>query len=61
MPIDALSWTRETAAALRETAASAHSLGLASPAELRITGTATALAKQELHKLGIRGMENTKF
>jgi hypothetical protein len=61
MPIDALSWTKDTAAALRDSAAAASSLRLAKPVELRITGTATPLAKRELQKLGVRVAEHVKF
>jgi hypothetical protein len=61
MPIGALSWTQSTATALRDSAASARRLGLAREVELRITGTATPLAKQELQKLGWRVVENVRF
>jgi hypothetical protein len=61
MPIDALSWTQGTAIAMRDSAAGARRLGLAAQVELRITGTATPLAKQELQKLGWRVVENVRF
>lgn len=61
MPIDALSWTPDTAKALRASAAAARRLGLSSQVELRITGTATPLAKKELAALGWHVVENVKF
>jgi hypothetical protein len=61
MPIDALSWTPDTARALRECAAAARRLGLSRQVELRLTGTATPLAKKELQALGWTVAENVKF
>lgn len=61
MPIDALAWTPSTASVLRESAADARRRNPAAGVELRITGTATALARKELATLGWRLVENTKF
>jgi hypothetical protein len=61
MPFDAVSWTQTTAKTMRNSAAVAGRTGPARPIELRITGTATAMAKQELQKLGIQVVENAKF
>ncbi len=61
MPIDALAWTSTVASVLRDSAADARKLGLSGPVELRITGTATPLAKKELQALGWRVVENVRF
>jgi hypothetical protein len=60
MPVDALSWTPATAAVLRGSAADARRLR-PGRVELRITGTATPLAKKELQALGWRLAENSRF
>jgi hypothetical protein len=46
---------------LRESASDAKAIKHPGPVELRITGTATPLAKKELRALGWRVVENTKF
>ena len=61
MPIDALSWTETTAAVLRDSAADARRIAATGRVELRITGTATPLAKKELKALGWRVVENARF
>ena len=61
MPVDALAWTPTIAAVMRDCAADARKLALAGPVELRITGTATPLARKELQALGWRVVENVKF
>jgi hypothetical protein len=61
MPIDSLSWTETTARAMRRSAADARALGGSGRAELRITGTATALAKKQLQAMGWRVVEAVKF
>jgi len=61
IPIDALAWTENTAPVLRESASDAKAIKHPGPVELRITGTATPLAKKELRALGWRVVENTKF
>lgn len=60
MPLDALSWTQDTARVLRDSAAAARRLGR-SEVELRITGTVSPLAKKELQAMGWRVVENAKF
>lgn len=61
MPIDALAWTATVSAVLRDAAADARKLAPKGQVELRITGTATALAKRELQALGWRVVENSRF
>ncbi len=61
MPIDALAWTPTISAVLRDSAADARRLAKNGQVELRITGTATALAKKELQALGWRVAENSRF
>jgi hypothetical protein len=61
MPLDSLSWTAATAAVWRECAADARRDSATGRVELRITGTATALARKELQALGWRVVENTRF
>ncbi len=61
MPLDSLSWTAATAAVWRQCAADARRVSPAGRVELRITGTATALARKELQALGWRVVENTRF
>jgi hypothetical protein len=61
MPIDALSWTQNTAAVLRDSAAGARRISTSDGVELRITGTATPLARQQLKALGWRMVENARF
>ena len=61
MPIDALAWTETIAGVLRGSAADARRVGVGGPVELRITGTATALARKELQALGWRVVERARF
>jgi hypothetical protein len=61
MPIDALSWTETTSAMLRGSAAEARKVSATGQVELRITGTATPMAKRELQALGWRVVENARF
>ena len=51
-PIDALSWTRDSAARFGTFTAARKALSAKARGELKITGTATALAKGELKKEG---------
>ena len=61
MPIDTLLGPRHTAPVLRDSAADAKAIKHPGPVDLRITGTATPLAKKELRALGWRVVENAKF
>ena len=61
MPIDALSWTQSPGSALTDSAADARRMSASGQVELRITGTATPLAKRQLQVLGWRTVENAKF
>jgi hypothetical protein len=61
MPIDALAWTQSTGGALRDSAADARRLVASGQVELRITGSATALAKRQLQGLGWKLVERAKF
>jgi hypothetical protein len=61
MPIDALSWPEDASRALRNAAADARRASSSGNVELRITGTATRLAKKELQTLGWRVVENVRF
>jgi hypothetical protein len=61
MPIDALSWPEDASRALRNAAADARRASSSRNVELRITGTATRLAKKELQTLGWRVVENVRF
>ena len=61
VPLDALSWTEATAAIMRDSAADARRSAPNGRVELRISGTATALARKELAALGWRVSENTRF
>jgi hypothetical protein len=61
MPLDTLSWTAATAPVWRECAADARRVSPTGRVELRITGTATALARKEFQSLGWRLVENTRF
>ena len=56
-----LAWTEANAAALRDSAADARHWTTTGQVELRITGTATPLAKKELAALGWRVVENSRF
>jgi hypothetical protein len=61
MPLDSLSWPAATAAVWRQCAADARRISATGRVELRITGTATTLARKELQALGWRVVENTRF
>ena len=61
MPIDILSWTTAASAALRDSTADARRISHGGTVELRITGTATRHAKQQLKALGWQVVENIKF
>jgi hypothetical protein len=52
VPIDALSWTPQTAAGFTEMSVSRRQYGAKVKAELRITGEATVLAKKQMRALG---------
>lgn len=52
LPIDALSWTENTARSMRDIVNQSRSAGFAGKSEMRITGQATALAKQQLQGMG---------
>ena len=57
---DALSWTENTARSMRDIVNQSRSAGFAGKAEMRITGTATALAKQQMQGLGWTVTDNYK-
>ncbi|MEW6451726.1 MAG: hypothetical protein AB1490_13810 [Pseudomonadota bacterium] len=61
MPVDALSWTETTSKALSDAAADAKRRVPNARGELRISGQATALAKQKLKALGWSVVENVRF
>jgi hypothetical protein len=61
MPVDALSWTETIATIMRDCDADAQKISATGRVELRITGTATALAKKELQTLGWRVVERDRF
>ncbi len=61
MPVDALSWTETTSKALSDAAADAKRRAPNARGELRISGQATALAKQKLKALGWSVVENVRF
>jgi hypothetical protein len=58
-PVDALSWTESTAAAMRAVEGDRKRHGIGS-AELRITGQATALARQNMKAMGWTLTENAR-
>ena len=51
-PLDALSWTEQTASAVTGLTEAARAQGFIGPMALHITGTATPLARKELKALG---------
>ena len=61
MPLDAVAWTETIAQVLRACAADARKHSRSGRVELRITGTATPLARRELRALGWRVAENARF
>jgi len=52
LPIDALSWTNNTARSMNDIVKAARAGGYAGKSELRITGQSTPLAKRKLKELG---------
>jgi hypothetical protein len=60
LPIDALSWTENTARSMRDIVNQSKTAGFAGRSEIRITGTATALAKQQLQSMGWTVTDNYK-
>jgi hypothetical protein len=60
MPIDALAWTEQSARALGNVHAAAKRDGLGGRIALRITGRATALARQKLQQAGWSLVENAR-
>jgi hypothetical protein len=61
MPVDALAWTENSGKSLTAAADDAKRLVPTARPELRITGQATALAKQKLKAMGWNVVENVKF
>jgi hypothetical protein len=61
MPVDALAWTETTGKALSDAAADAKRLVPNARGEVRISGQATAMARQRLKALGWTVVENVKF
>lgn len=61
MPVDALAWTDTISSVLRDSTTDARNSGLGGALELRITGTATRLARKELKELGWRVVERARF
>ncbi len=59
MPVDIISWTDTTARAFGESSNDLRKTGRAG--ELRLTGTATTLAKQRLKEEGWRVVENSRI
>lgn len=59
-PLDALSWTPETAARLEGFTKARNELVAKSRGEIRITGRATALAKKQLKAMGWTVVENQR-
>jgi hypothetical protein len=58
LPINALSWTDNTARSMKDIVDGARRAGHSGTADLRITGQATSLAKQQLQSLGWNVVEN---
>jgi hypothetical protein len=58
-PVDAMSWTQGTSGAMRNAAAAIRQGGFAQP-QLRITGQATARARQGVRELGMSVVENAR-
>jgi hypothetical protein len=61
MPVDALSWTETIANVMRDCNADAQKFSSTGRVELRIAGSATALAKKELQALGWHVVERDRF
>jgi hypothetical protein len=60
LPIDALSWTENTAHSMKDIADQAKRLGYAGKAEMKITGTSTPLARKKLKEFGWTVTDNYK-
>jgi hypothetical protein len=60
LPLDAVSWTKNTSKAMKDITQSLRRLPDHGKAELRITGQATPLAKQQLKALGWTVIDNTR-
>jgi len=58
LPLDALSWTENTARSMKNIVSDARSAGYAGRAEMRITGQATPMAKKALKDLGWTVVDN---
>jgi hypothetical protein len=61
VPIDALSWTRETAAGFGQVSADRKRIAPKARGELRISGQATRLAKQRLKAQGWAVLERQRL
>ncbi len=61
MPVDALAWTAATSKAAGDAAADLGRVAPGGSVELRITGSATGLARQRLEGLGWRLVEDSKL
>jgi hypothetical protein len=61
LPIDALSWTRDTAVGFTQVTNERKRLAPNARGELRITGTATAMAKEKLKGQGWAILERQHF
>lgn len=59
-PLDAVSWTGNTSRSIRATTDALKRSGHRGPAEIRITGQATNLSKQQLKALGWTLVENAR-
>jgi hypothetical protein len=60
LPIDALSWTRETATGFSAVSADRRRFAPKARGQMRLTGTATALAKKELKAQGWTVLEHQR-
>jgi hypothetical protein len=52
LPLDALSWTENTARSMKDIVNQSRAAGYAGKSEMRITGQSTVLAKQQLKEFG---------
>jgi hypothetical protein len=59
-PVDALSWTEGTGKAMGSVNADLKRQGLAGKGELRISGTATAMARENMNSMGWKLVENAR-
>jgi hypothetical protein len=60
LPIDALSWTRETATGFSAVSADRRRFAPKARGQMRLTGMATALAKKELKAQGWAVLEHQR-